>query len=92
MVSLGRNTRHSLHFSSILALGMPAEPLLQKDFSNPLFLGLVCEALQASGKQAIPAGREGIRSMSLIFSCPLRIRRQRMSVIMTTEKIASARL
>ena len=60
---LGQEYEAQFAFFQHFGLGMPAEPLLQREFSNPLFLRLVCEALQASGKKAIPAGREGIRSV-----------------------------
>lgn len=60
---LGREYEAQFAFFQHFGLGVPAEPLLQDEFSNPLFLRLVCEALQASGAQAVPTGREGIRSI-----------------------------
>ncbi|MGX4801483.1 hypothetical protein [Bradyrhizobium guangdongense] len=60
---LGREYEAQFAFFQHYRLGVPAEPLLQEEFANPLFLRLVCEALRDSGAQAIPAGREGIRSI-----------------------------
>lgn len=42
-------------------LGPPAEPLLQEEFSNPLFLRLFCEAVSDAGERVIPVGRRGLR-------------------------------
>jgi hypothetical protein len=60
---LGREYEAQCAFFQYYGLGMPAEPLLQDEFANPLFLRLVCEALQECGLQAVPAGRNGIRSI-----------------------------
>jgi hypothetical protein len=60
---LGREYEAQFAFFQHYGLGIPAEPLLQDEFANPLFLRLVCEALQEFGIQAVPAGREGIRSV-----------------------------
>jgi hypothetical protein len=60
---LGREYEAQFAFFQHYGLGVPAEPLLQDEFANPLFLRLVCEALQAFGVQAVPAGRKGIRSV-----------------------------
>ncbi|WP_316896848.1 hypothetical protein [Pseudodesulfovibrio indicus] len=40
-------------------LGLPSGPLLQEEFTNPLFLHLVCEALRDAGKSALPSGTSG---------------------------------
>lgn len=37
----------------------PIGPLLDREFSNPLFLKLVCEALQKSGMERLPRGWRG---------------------------------
>jgi hypothetical protein len=60
---LGREYEALFAYFQHFSLGMPAEPLLQEEFANPLFLRLVCEALQASGARAVPAGRAGLRSI-----------------------------
>jgi hypothetical protein len=60
---LGREYEAQFAFFQHYGLGIPAEPLFQKEFANPLFLRLVCEALRENGAQAIPAGREGIRAI-----------------------------
>ncbi len=60
---LGREYEAQFAFFEHYGLGVPAEPLLQEEFANPLFLRLVCEALRDGGMQAIPAGREGIRTI-----------------------------
>jgi hypothetical protein len=71
---LGREYEAQFAFFQHYGLGLPAEPLLQDEFANPLFLRLVCEALQEFGVQAVPAGREGIRS---VISLLLRAKNQR---------------
>lgn len=60
---LGKEYEAQFAFFQHYGLGVPAEPLLQEEFANPLFLRLVCEALRDIGAQAIPAGREGIRAI-----------------------------
>lgn len=60
---LGKEYEAQFAFFQHYGLGIPAEPLLQEEFANPLFLRLVCEALRDSAMQAIPAGREGIRTI-----------------------------
>jgi hypothetical protein len=74
---LGREYEAQFSFFQHFGLGVPAEPLLQEEFSNPLFLRLVCEALQASGAQAVPAGREGIRA---IINLLLRAKNERAAI------------
>ena len=60
---LGREYEAQFTFFQHYGLGVPAEPLLQDEFANPLFLRLVCGALEEFGYQAVPAGREGIRAI-----------------------------
>jgi hypothetical protein len=60
---LGREYEAQFAFFQHYGLGVPAEPLLQEEFANPLFLRLICEALRDSNAHAIPAGREGIRGL-----------------------------
>lgn len=60
---LGREYEAQFAFFQHYGLGVPAEPLLQEEFANPLFLRLVCETLRDSGTEAVPAGREGIRAI-----------------------------
>lgn len=40
-------------------LGLPSGPLLQEEFTNPLFLHLVCEALRDAGENTLPSGSGG---------------------------------
>jgi hypothetical protein len=89
---LGREYEAQFAFFQHYGLGVPAEPLLQDEFANPLFLRLVCEALQEFGVQAVPAGREGIRSViNLLLSaknqkaaavCDFDVRENRISAAM----------
>jgi len=60
---LGREYEAQFAFFQHYGVGVPAEPLLQEEFTNPLFLRLLCEALRDCKMQAIPAGREGIRAL-----------------------------
>lgn len=60
---LGREYEAQFAFFQYYGLGVPAEPLLQNEFANPLFLRLVCEALKEFGAPVVPAGRKGIRSI-----------------------------
>ncbi|WP_316198080.1 hypothetical protein [Bradyrhizobium sp. SZCCHNS2002] len=73
---LGKEYEAQFAFFQHYGLGVPAEPLLQEEFANPLFLRLVCEALRDSAAQAIPAGREGIRA---IISLLLQAKNERAS-------------
>jgi hypothetical protein len=73
----GREHEAQFAFFQHYGLGVPAEPLLQEEFANPLFLRLVCEALHDSGAEAIPAGREGIRA---IINLLLRAKNERAAV------------
>ncbi len=38
----------------------PSAPMLQPEFSNPLFLKIICESLQGQGKTKLPRGFHGI--------------------------------
>ena len=60
---LGFEYEAQFAFFQHYGVGVPAEPLLQEEFANPLFLRLVCEALQRSNGLGIPAGRDGIRAL-----------------------------
>ena len=40
----------------------PSAPLLQPEFSNPLFLKIICAGLQGQGKTKLPRGFQGISS------------------------------
>ena len=48
-------------FFDYYELKPPIGPLLHPEFSNPLFLRLVCEALSAAGLAALPDGWSGLR-------------------------------
>jgi hypothetical protein len=99
---LGREYEAQFAFFQYYGLGVPAEPLLQEEFSNPLFLRLVCEALRDAGAQAIPAGRDGIRAVihlllrakndSAAIQCDFDRRENRVSTAMLhlAEAMASA--
>ena len=41
-------------------LESPSTPILQPEFSNPLFLKVICEGLQGSGERRLPKGFHGI--------------------------------
>ncbi|WP_155257485.1 hypothetical protein [Rhizobium leguminosarum] len=60
---LDREYEALVSFFEFFRLGTPAEPLLQEEFSNPLFLRIVCEALRDTGLSAIPVGRTGMRGV-----------------------------
>ncbi len=75
---LGREYEAQFAFFQHYGLGVPAEPPLQDEFANPLFLRLVCEALRNGATQPIPAGREGIRA---IINLLLRAKNDRAAVI-----------
>lgn len=59
----GQEYEAVLKFFEHYGLGAPAEPLLQDEFANPLFLHLVCDALRKTNIKAIPIGRQGFRSI-----------------------------
>jgi len=50
-------------FFSYYNLAPPVAPILQPEFSNPLFLRLMCEATQATGQEAMPAGWRGFNTL-----------------------------
>ncbi|MGO9061633.1 MAG: hypothetical protein ACLQU2_30300 [Candidatus Binataceae bacterium] len=74
---LGREYEALFAFFQHNKLGMPAEPLMQEEFANPLFLRLVCEALHDTNEQAIAAGRAGIRA---IINLLLRAKNERAAI------------
>lgn len=49
-------------FFSHYGLEPPFGPFLDPEFSNPLFLKLICKALSASGRTSLPAGWNGFRA------------------------------
>jgi hypothetical protein len=49
-------------FFSHYGLEPPVTPVLQPEFSNPLFLRLICEAMVAGGHTRLPAGWQGINT------------------------------
>jgi hypothetical protein len=60
---MGHEEEALFRFFQHYGLGLPTEPLLQDEFSNPLFLHLTCEALKDCGLSSIPLGRDGIRAI-----------------------------
>lgn len=75
---LGREYEALFAFFHHYGLGVPAEPLLQEEFANPLFLRLICEALRDSKAQAIPLGRKGIRA---VINLLLRAKNERAAAV-----------
>lgn len=49
-------------FFSHYGLEPPVAPVLQPEFSNPLFLHLICEAMVAGGHTRLPTGWQGINT------------------------------
>jgi hypothetical protein len=58
-VALEATVRFFEHFK----IASPSVPVLQPEFSNPLFLKLFCRATQASGQTNAPAGFHGIKQL-----------------------------
>ncbi len=54
-------------FFSHYNIESPASPILQPEFSNPLFLKAICEGLQAGGHRRIPTGFHGITAVFDIY-------------------------
>ena len=47
-------------FSSYYGLELPSVPILQPEFSNPLFLKIICEGLHSRGEKRLPKGLHGV--------------------------------
>ena len=47
-------------FSSHYGLELPSVPILQPEFSNPLFLKMICEGLHSRGEKRLPKGLHGV--------------------------------
>ena len=47
-------------FCEYYDLQLPSMPILQPEFSNPLWLKIVCEGLHKSGEKHLPSGARGI--------------------------------
>ena len=56
---LGREFDAIKQFFEFYQLEPPTTPLLQSEFANPLFLHLVCQAIQSSESRSIPLGSFG---------------------------------
>ncbi len=54
-------------FFEYYGLEFPSTPILQPEFSNPLFLKTLCAGLQGSGKQGIPRGFHGITAVFHLY-------------------------
>jgi hypothetical protein len=50
-------------FYSYYGIEPPVGPLFAPEFSNPLFLKLICKTLQDAGRQQIPSGWTGFRTV-----------------------------
>ena len=50
----------SRSFFDYYNLDAPVVPILYSEFSNPLYLRLVCETIRSSGRRSLPAGWHGI--------------------------------
>ena len=57
----------SAAFFEHYGLKPPVAPILQPEFSNPLYLRLVCETLKSSGKDQIPSGWSSTSHVILAF-------------------------
>jgi nucleoside phosphorylase len=55
------------HFFSHYGLEPPVAPSFHPEFSNPLFLRLACETLQAAGERRMPAGWRGLNTALKAF-------------------------
>lgn len=51
------------HFFDFYSLPYPTVPLLNSEFSNPLYLKLYCETLKNQGTKSIPKGSMGIKQL-----------------------------
>ena len=60
-------TGHELDAARIFfahyGLELPSTPILQPEFSNPLFLKAICEGLQGRGERRLPKGFHGITAV-----------------------------
>ncbi|MGB3535970.1 MAG: hypothetical protein WBA13_20950 [Microcoleaceae cyanobacterium] len=56
---LGREFDAIKQFFEFYQLDPPATPLLQSEFTNPLFLHLICQAVQGLESRSIPLGSAG---------------------------------
>jgi hypothetical protein len=56
-------TRFFWHYE----LEVPATPLLEPEFANPLFLHLVCQGVQAAGLRTLPTGSAGLSAIIGLF-------------------------
>ena len=53
----------SRQFFEYYELAAPDFPLLQPEYSNPLFLKLLCQSLRSAGETSLPRGSTGITSL-----------------------------
>ncbi len=56
----GMENKAVRHFFPKFGIKTPGTPLLAPEFSNPLFLYLLCDSLKKKGYQEIPTGLQGI--------------------------------
>lgn len=77
-------------FFKYYGLGSPQLPMLQPEFSNPLFLRLLCETLQAEGVQSFPDDIIGIGDLVDRF---VRLKNERIAKLLDIdpkEKVVQA--
>ena len=55
-------------FFAYYQLDLPSTPILHPEYSNPLWLKIVCEGLQDSGERHLPRGITGITKSFLLFT------------------------
>ena len=72
----GREVEAIERFFNAFGLDQPGEPLLEPEFTNPLFLKLYCESLQETGLKAAPAGAAHV---SAVFHRYLESKAQRIT-------------
>ena len=55
------------NFFNYYGLELPSSPLLLPEFSNPLFLKMLCQGLKKTGHQRLPRGFHGITAVFELF-------------------------
>ncbi len=54
-------------FFAYYGIEFPSTPLLRPEFSNPLFLKILCQGLQRGGQRRLPKGIKGITAIFKLF-------------------------
>ncbi|MCH8073938.1 MAG: hypothetical protein IIA09_18555, partial [Proteobacteria bacterium] len=63
----GREFEAVNRFFEHYGLEPPSHPLLQPEFSNPMFLHLVCQGAQENSLRALPVGHQGLTAIIKLF-------------------------